>query len=256
MSEDLILIADPPLVYIKPIKAASTSLDVFFQQFVMLQTPPEHLFEAASGQCALSSKGVVAARAPQKGLTTPWLSHMDRSSVEAALSTLDESEYPFATQRFTWVTSIRNPYRKLVSTFLYQFDSSNLPTHGPWRRALMRVGVGHKIKLSNNDLDFLKPRFSAWLHDYQRNRADDVFGRENSQNACDLFLRVENLDSDLASLCQQFELSPRAGVTHERASVMRLPPVPTAYRLLYAPSDVRWVQRNYDDWLDKGQYCW
>lgn len=110
-------LSNPPLVYIWTVKTASTSRDVFFQQFVMRDTGAVRLFEAARGRHWLPNHGIVAARAPQADLSTPWLSHMSISAVKEFLSSLERDLSSFSELPFLWVTSIRNPIYKLFSTF-------------------------------------------------------------------------------------------------------------------------------------------
>lgn len=109
-------------IYLKTHKTASTSAEMALEPFC---APPDHVVKNRTRETIITPYGVIGARAGGKKVRSERKgrhlhNHMNARMVERVMGTLIFAEY----QK---VISVRNPYKRLYSQFLFQHQVKNIP---------------------------------------------------------------------------------------------------------------------------------
>lgn len=167
-------------IFIKPIKAAGTSVECFLQP--LCQEINDDVSEYTAER--ITTNGIVGYRGPSKGASQHW-NHMPASRIKEL--------YPDYFTKYTVISIIRNPYQKAISLFLWLGPLSHLEA--------IRLASTHQKQLKNLFLLFLKSKknISSLLTDSPRLLLQGSL-------AVDHVLRFESLNCDLSALINSLSL--------------------------------------------------
>jgi hypothetical protein len=167
-------------IFIKPIKAAGTSVECFLQP--LCQDINDGVSEYTAER--ITASGIIGYRGPSKGASKHW-NHMPASRIKEL--------YPAYFTQYAKISIIRNPYQKAISLFLWLGPLSRLEA--------MRLASSNQIQLKNLFLLFLKSQLNieSLLSDSPRLllQGDPVV---------DYILRFESLKIDLCNLITTLRL--------------------------------------------------
>jgi hypothetical protein len=188
-------------IFIKPIKAAGTSVECFLQP--LCQDINQDVQEYTTEQ--VTPQGIVGYRGPSKGVSKHW-NHMPAARIKEL--------YPDWFTQYSKISIVRNPYQKAISLFLWLGPLSHYEA--------MKLATTQKQQLQNLFLLFLKSQqnISTLLTDSPRLLLQECL-------VIDHILRFESLKSDLAALINslgiplsaenlgRYKMSGQTNQTHE-----------------------------------------
>lgn len=180
-------------IFIKTHKTASTAVELALEPYC---APPDHLIFPNRRNPLISDYGIIGARAPgvamrlesQNDVTFFW-NHMSAKKIIQRIS-----YEKFMSMRR--LTSVRNPFSRLVSQFYYQQACSK-----------------NKIPEISSDLSEARNQFDRWLHDYEESglkngckkihcaRSDYSLVHFGGKFIVTDFVRVESIKDDLNAFC-------------------------------------------------------
>lgn len=168
---------DHKLIYLKRMKVAGTSIEMFLQQACDLSTD-----KAERTHAIISDKGIVGSRMkyPEKcfGDDLTWYNHIPAKKLKRQLG----GETWKSCQK---IVAVRNPFDRMVSFF-------------HWKRARNK-------RPEINDFDFLRQKFAKFIL-RQPVDATDPHMTIDEEYIVDRTIRFEFLEQDLKTLCDDFDL--------------------------------------------------
>jgi hypothetical protein len=167
-------------IFIKPIKAAGTSLECFLQP--LCQEINGDISEYTAER--ITTSGIVGYRGPSKGASKHW-NHMPAARIKAL--------YPDWFTQYAKISIVRNPYQKAISLFLWLGPLSRLEA--------MQLASTNQKQLKNLFLLFLKNQqnIESLLSDSPRLLLQ-------GEPIVDHILRFESLKVDLCNLITTLSL--------------------------------------------------
>jgi hypothetical protein len=167
-------------IFIKPIKAAGTSVECFLQPLCQEINDDVSEYTAES----ITTNGIVGYRGPSKGASKHW-NHMPASRIKEL--------YPVCFTQYAKISIIRNPYQKAISLFLWLAPLSHLEA--------MELASTNQNQLKNLFLLFLKNQqnIESLLSDSPRLLIQ-------GEPIVDHTLRFESLKVDLCNLITTLSL--------------------------------------------------
>ncbi len=215
-------------IFLKTRKTASTSVEMLLEPFCVA----EGHAATEETQAIVSDAGIIGTRLVPKSRRTAqsrlWYNHMPASEISHNLgSDLFDA--------YAKVTTIRNPFERLVSEYYYKQHRSEarfLP--GPVKQLM--------AKSKNPDQQSEISHFRKWLHRGRwKSDADIVF--LNGKFIPDILIRFERLAEDLCKMATELGLSLDAAalpVTKSLSASRKSIPV-SAY---FGPREVDIVQQR------------
>lgn len=156
-------------IYIKTIKTAGTSTELFFQNFCVQSNQSIKL----GTNEIISEFGIVGARTPD-AKSKSWFNHMPAQTVKEKLGQDKWDNY------FKFC-NIRNPWDKMVSLY-------------------------HHQKLVSKNQSF--PEFDSWIKQKHQKKAvfDIPIYTIKGEMVMDYYIRFENLTNDIQEVCRKLDL--------------------------------------------------
>lgn len=167
-------------IFIKPIKAAGTSVECFLQPLCQGENSPVSEFTPEQ----ITDKGIVGYRGPSRGASQYW-NHMPAARIKQL--------QPQLFNQFTKISIVRDPYQKTISLFLWLGPLSH--------EQAINMASEHSQLLHNLFLLFLKSQsnISALLTDAPRLLV-------NGNLVIDHILRFESIRSEVSGLVKDLRL--------------------------------------------------
>ena len=161
-------------IFIKPVKAAGTSVECFLEPLCHDQNEEIHEY----GPEKIYANGIVGYRGPSKGDATYW-NHMPSSQIQCL--------HPDLFKSYHKISIVRDPYQKAISLFLWLGPLTYVQAQ---EMAVSEPGRLHALFLL-----FLRSQPGIWalLTDYPRLLIQNKL-------IIDYILRYEQLSSDLSDL--------------------------------------------------------
>ena len=167
-------------IFIKPIKAAGTSVECFLQPLCQGENAPVSEFTPEQ----ITDQGIVGYRGPSRGASLYW-NHMPAASIKQL--------QPQLFDQFAKISIVRDPYQKTISLFLWLGPLSH--------EQAISMSSERKQLLHNLFLLFLKSQadISALLTDAPRLLV-------NGNLVIDHILRFEFITSEVSGLVKVLKL--------------------------------------------------
>jgi hypothetical protein len=167
-------------IFIKPIKAAGTSVECFLQP--LCQGTSDAVLEFTAEK--ITDQGIVGYRGPTRGSSQYW-NHMPAARIKQL--------HPEWFAQFAKISIVRNPYQKAISLFLWLGPLSH--------EQAINTALNRKQLLQNLFVLFLKSQsnISALL-------TDSPCLLLNGNLIIDHILRFESITSDLQTLVNSLRL--------------------------------------------------
>jgi len=219
-------------IFLKTRKTASTSVEMLLEP---LCAPPNHV--VTEGTEALETDhGIIGTRLVPPGkrnaLSRRWYNHMTAPEISSALG-------PERFNDYLKITTVRNPFDRLVSEFMYKNARRKRRPIGALIDRLVR-------KPSGKDANIRK--FRKWLR-RGRWKSDYDILHVGGRFVPDILIRFENLAADLRTLSDRLGVNLHA----DMLPVTKPGPAPgkrTAPHEFFGPREVGFLRTN-ESWIFK-----
>ncbi len=181
-------------IYLKTVKTASTSVELYFEPFCMKEGEWE--FSHGRGEY-VGPDGVVGYRG-QDSAGKKWYNHMPASDIKRNVSgEVWESYFKFCV--------IRNPFDKLVSAFFY-FNQGRVETNYlvTLKKKILEIS-GQKHRAQHLEHEMLIRNFRLWVKGGQAFIDNDKY-MIDGQLCVDYFIKFEDLKGGIKHVCEQLSL--------------------------------------------------
>jgi hypothetical protein len=211
-------------IYMKTLKTGGTSVEIYFERYCV--DPSKEFQERHEREAEVSKWGIVGARQYRAVGERRWYNHMPAGLVLAQIGPeLWSDYYKFCV--------IRNPFDKLVSSFWHALPGSV------------------RLELAHTGFDTVRNRFEEWLETTDHPMDRNIFTIRD-QPVMDRFVRYEELERQLALVCQDLKLPWDPSRLGRFKSGARLRSEP--YGEYYTQKGVRRVQELYRWELENFRY--
>jgi hypothetical protein len=216
----MVLVCHPHrFIFMKTHKTAGTSVEMYLERFCV----PEDRYAGTEAVAeTVTEVGIVGSRRSGKTRSDTWVNHMPAERVRALLG-------PEIWDGYTKITSVRNPYARMLSHYFWLHDQHYPIDDVGFERA--RAGFAGFVK-------------GGWFG--RRKWTNDLeIVAVDGRVAMDAFVRQEHLADDLAALCTRLGLPwepERLPVTKQRHGDRARYPL-AAY---YTPETRDIVRREFD----------
>lgn len=208
------------LIYIKTIKTAGTSTEIFLEPYCISDIDESH-----SRIATITEEGIIGTRMSQKKAErSEYYNHMSPKSIKEKLG-----EDIF--NNYSKIANIRNPYDILVSHYFFRptFDLYAKNKNLTFEEYLFKTDVVEKLAKNYKELLFI----------------DDTF-------VIDEIIRYENLSEDLEGLVKKLSLpEPKRVLSNYKESVVRKG---KPYQMFYTDKTKELVDRHFDFYMEKFNY--
>ena len=197
----MIFSANHQLIFVKPQKCASTSIEMFLESAIWPDRSVSHSTACTIMPCG----GVIGYRGDKRLINPRFYNHMSLSDIKKKLG----AEYEDATK----ISVIRDPVEKAVSLYFHVYKSRNGRSESAITQAARRLRGARPMPnfFSQNH----EENIMEWLgRGGGVDDRDKFFERDKSDIAIDYFIRFPHLDDDLCEVCKRFDLNPKMQLPH------------------------------------------
>lgn len=172
---------DKKFIYLKTIKTAGTSVEIFFQEHCLPKAHPCHLSPTHLMNETISNNGIVGHRGNSIPDKVKYYNHMPAHEIKMLVGDdIWENYFKFCV--------IRNPFDKVVSWWWFQLSENQ------------------RNEYAFKDFNDIKANFKDWLLSTETFPHDDHIYKINNVICVDSFINYENLIHDTELVSQKLNI--------------------------------------------------